>query len=253
MNMKYFLTAILVIVMFRSSAQTCTVSALQFKPNPKFFRTEGFSVSYPVVTVKDKKVSEKINAIIRSELIDAEFMELPLREAMNATLENGLVSMSYAVTFNRDGICSITVEAESCGAYCSGWSRYFNFDLNSGEAIGIDDLVKKDSLNILKDRVYSDKMTAIKKYKEELREALTRNETDSSTYDWAVGHVNGYCINTVRMDAYSLTDTGIEIKDRCEFPHAIQEQAPVYELNYSYKILEGFIAENYLIKLTGRD
>jgi len=236
----------LILVSFHLSAQTCTVNAIQFKPSIKFFSTQAYTVSFPVITTRDKKIGDKINETIQRELIDAEFMDLPFREAMKATLENGLISMSYSVTFNRDGICSITIAAEGCGAYCSAWYRYLNFDLNSGEIVSIDDMIKKVALNSLKDRVFKDKIVALNKYKEEMQEALVRQEVDSSTYHWALTEVDGYCINTINMDAISLTDSGIEIKDRCEFPHAIQSQAPSYDLVYDYKLLEGYLEERYL-------
>jgi len=250
--MKYLsLLILLYIVTSPLAAQTCTVSTLKFKPGPKYFNRTDSTLKYPVVAVKDKKVSEKINSLIRSELIDAEYSELSVQDAMRASLENGLTSMSYNITFNREGIFSLTVDAESCGAYCSGWSRYLNFDLNTGEALTLDDLLKNGASGRLKEMVYADKVNAIHAYKKEMSENLSQKGIDSSDYRWAMGEVDGHCINTIRMDAFSLTDSTLEIKDRCEFPHAIQSQAPFYELRYNYKQLVEYIRESYLAKLIG--
>ena len=55
--------------------------------------------------------------------------------------------MSYEVTYKRNGILSMNIFAEGCGAHCSSWYTYFNFDLKTGKTLKLSDLISENRID----------------------------------------------------------------------------------------------------------
>ena len=165
--------------------------------------------------------------------------------------ENGLINLSYEVIYNKNAILCLQLYEEGCGAYCSSGETYFNFDLKTGKTIGIADLIREEMLDSFRTIVFNDKVKALQEYKIEEMNIFKQGGIDSATYDWALEQVENNCIKTIALENFSLSNSNIEIIDRCEFPHAIRSQQPVYELKYSYQFLQPFLKlkfKNILLK-----
>jgi hypothetical protein len=121
-----------------------------------------------------------------------------------------------------------------CGAYCSGWNAYFNFNSSTGKSITIDDILKNEKKTNFWNMVKSEKTKDLIEYKKVLKEQLEKTSIDSSAYEWALEQVDEYCMNSVSVNQFSHTASGVKIHDDCDFPHAIQGLQPDYKLGYPY-------------------
>lgn len=192
------------------------------------------SIVYPVINTNSKSINKKINEQILEVFVDTEYLKKPVDVALDSAISGGLFSMSYEVTFNSNNILSITINAVGCGAYCSGWSTYFNFNTSTGKSITIDDILINEKKTNFGNMVRNEKTKNLIEYKKVLKEQLEKTSIDSSAYEWALEQVNEYCMNSVSVNQFSLTASEIEIHDDCDFPHAIQGLQPDYKLEYPY-------------------
>jgi hypothetical protein len=235
--MKYLL--ILLFASFQSThAQTVTFKEIKLKPKSEFYTTNESTIIYPLAFTNNKPVDKLINDKIKNEMLGED--AVTARKALTEQSSEGLVNMSYKVSFKKYGILSITIYAEGCGAHCSSWNTYFNFDLKTGKTISIYDLVAENRIDSFRKIVSADKIKALNKYKEEKRN-YSGNDIDSASIHWAIEQVDDNCIGNIQLEHFSLSETGIEIMDPCEFPHAIRALEPDYALKYSYKDMLPFL------------
>jgi hypothetical protein len=163
----------------------------------------------------------------------------------------GLINLSYEVTYNTNGLLSMDVYAEGCGAHCSSWNTYFNFDLRTGEKINISDIILEGKADSFRNIVFNDKLKALQQFKIEEIAALKQEHIDSISYNWILEQVDSNCAKSVEIDNFSLFNQNIEIIDLCEFPFMLRSQQPAYELKYAYQFLQPFLKpkfKNILLK-----
>ena len=223
-------------------AQTVTFREIKLRPKSAFYNINETTIIYPLVITNNKRVDKLINDKIKSETLNADGKNV--RQALNEHISEGLINMNYEVSFKKYGILSLNISGEGCGAYCSTWYTYFNFDLKTGESLSIGNLILENKLDSFKKIVFADKLKVLNKYKEEELN-YKGNDIDSVTIQWAIEHVDENCIGHVQLDNFSLSDLSIEIMDPCEFPHAIRSQEPAYELKYSYRFMQPFLKPKY--------
>ena len=120
---------------------------------------------FPLIKAKSKVVSDRINNTLCSDFLDVDRNKIKksIFENIWPGGENnyGLLSdISYNVLHNSKRIFSISVSAEGCGAYCEPFTRYYNFDLQTGKKFLLDDLLTANGKKLL--------LEAMNKQKKEL-------------------------------------------------------------------------------------
>ncbi|MGG9964648.1 hypothetical protein [Ferruginibacter sp. SUN106] len=222
----------------RAVAQSVTIKEIKCLPDKKHYNTTEATLIYPVVSTKNT-AGKLINAFIKTAIVEKETEDstVSTRQGLKDMAANGLINLSYEVTFNKNNILSLNIFQEGCGAHCSSWNTYFNFDTRTGKAITIEDIISKNNIADFTKMVLKDKQKALTLYKTEEKEELNSKAIDSSEYDWAIREVDDYCFKSVDISNFSLSDTGIAIMDGCEFPNAIKSQSPSYNLSYLYTTL----------------
>ena len=233
-----------------SGAQQCTIKEIKRRPNTGFNNTKEFTISYPIIATGVDYIDKKINAKIRSVLIVEDDKKLPIGQALDAEISEGfIVEMSYTVTLCKHHIISMYVTTQGCGAYCSTWAAYFNFNWKNGELLSLEDMLNEDGLRVFRDTVSKHKLKALADYKNEMNKQLVSAEVDSDDYKWAMEEVNENCINSLSTKDFLLSGVDIEVFDGCDFPHAIQSLAPDYKLRYPYSFLKQFLKPEYIHSL----
>jgi hypothetical protein len=161
----------------------------------------------------------------------------------------GLNKMSYKTTFNNDGILSLTIKYQSCGAVdCVDTTVVMNFDINTGKPLTINDIISKDNLDLFMKGVQVDKSTALNKYKADLKEQLDNQDVAKADYATAIDTVNK-CLTSVQVKNFILTETGIEILDDCDFPQSLDEIKPSYHLVYPYATIKSLLNSDFADKV----
>jgi hypothetical protein len=238
---------VLFILSFCSSAyaQNITFKEIRLKPKSKFYNVNETTIIYPIVVTNNKKIDKLINDKIKKEILDEDNEQISVRKALNEQISDGLINMSYEITFKKYNILSMNIYGEGCAAYCSSGNTYFNFDLKTGRTLEITDLISDNKIDSFRKIVFNDKVKALNVYKIEEIDNLNQKYIDSITCNWALEQVDSNCIKTAQIENFSLSNLNIEIIDPCEFLHAIRSQEPAYQLKYSYKWLSPFLKQKF--------
>jgi hypothetical protein len=243
--MKFLITLSL---LFSTNIYSQQFSIREIKLKSKFDqnRPGNPTIIYPIVLTGDKTVNTLINTEIKKEILDIDGKYQTIYEALKENInEHNLTNLSYEITFKQQGILSINIFTEGCGAYCSSQTHYFNFNLKTGKQITIYDLIDKSKIDSFYRIVSRDKVNALEKYKKEEISELENKYIDSSGYNWIMEEVDRYCINSFKLEVFSILANEIEIIDPCEFPHVMKSQEPFYELKYSFKFILPLLNPRY--------
>lgn len=234
------LTIIFVLLHTLAIGQVATIREIKKEPGADSLTFRNYKITYPVVVTKFKAADEKINFQIKKILLepDSAIVDKRVAQILDTAIKYGLVFMSYKITFNRNSILSLSVDAYSCGGNCSDWQRHFNFNVRTGDVITAADIFKSDSYKIFKDSVFTRKVRELTDYKSKLKADF--GNKDLETYNWAIETIDP-CVNSISLEQFSLSDSEIEIFDRCWFPHAMMELEPFYRLNYSYSSISDLL------------
>jgi hypothetical protein len=249
--MKFFLSALCAILFISSTvyAQHVVFKEIKLRPNKKYDDTGDTSIIYPIVVTGNAAVSKLINAKIKADVLEAAEEKGSLRKDLLELVNDGLTSLSYEVTLNRNGILSFNVYHEACRGNCTSFTQYFNFDLRTGNSLGTADIFARDRLDSFKKIVFAEKVGFLKRYKEEERNSLASKQIDSASFAWAMDEVDSNCMNTVGVENFSLSKNTIEIIDPCEFPRALRGMGPDYALKYSYKAVREFLKPEFAARV----
>ena len=223
-----------------ANAQDFTIKEIRLKPTQKFDKSTKATIVFPLVETRNKQVAKAINDRIKKDILE-EDDRVSTRKALDGYINQGLVNLSYEVTFKRMDILSMTVYLEACGAYCSSSYTYFNFDLKTGRSLTIADLIPDNKIDSFQKMVFADKMKYLEQYKKQMNENLVKREIDSTAYNWISEQVGNNCSMNLPIQNFSLSDSGVTISDPCEFPHVIKALEPTYQLKYAYKSISDFL------------
>lgn len=238
--MKY-LFLLLLLPLTCVQAQRVVIKEIKFRANTRLYTIKDSTIIYPIVTTKNVSVNKLINDKIKEKIFEPESNKTSIKKAVEEQTSNGMTDLSYEVTYNKKGILSLHTDGEGCYAYCSTWSTYFNFDVNTGKEITIKDIIDEDKIDSFIKMVFSKKVSILATYKEEEKTALEKNEIDTATYNWILEQVETNCINTIDVEQFILSDTGISIMNPCEFPHVIRAIEPTFDLIYTYTSIATFL------------
>jgi hypothetical protein len=68
---------------------------------------------------------------------------------------------------------------------------------------------------------------------------------DPEDYRNIMEDVDSNCMNVLNLENFVLSDTSMEIVDRCEFPHVIRSMEPEYRLLYNYNVVTAFLNPDF--------
>jgi len=248
--LKIKIIFLLVISFFSNAcAQKATFKEIRLKPNDKLYNTKETTIIYPIIVTANPQADKLMNAQIKEEMLSPE--ENDKRSTRNILIQQlskdglGLINLSYEVTHNTNGLLSMYIYAEGCGAHCSSWNTYFNFYLQTGKEITITDIIAEAKIDSFRNIVLNDKLKAFQKYKTEEITELKEDHIDSVSYDWILERVDSECTKSVSIYNFSLSNQMIEIIDPCEFPFMLRSQEPSYELKYTYQMIMPFLKPKF--------
>lgn len=124
-----------------------------------------FNGEMPYVESGNRKIAAKINTSIYFDML-----EMPAPRNFHAGIRNVPETMSssqsdigFEVWRNDGKILGIEINAEGCGAYCEGYSSYFNFDAASGERIEPSDIFTSSGLAALNKKLTQQRIARVSK------------------------------------------------------------------------------------------
>ena len=109
---------------------------------------------FPLIKAKSSVVSNRINNTLCSDFLDVDRNKIKksIFENVWPGGENNsrlLSDISYEVLQNSNRIFSISISAAGCIAYCESFTRYYNFNLQTGKQFLLEDLLTVDGKKLL--------------------------------------------------------------------------------------------------------
>jgi hypothetical protein len=247
--MKYLFAAIVLLTPVVTFGQSATIKKIVRSPSSQFSTDVTDTIKYPIIVTGNKIVEERINRQIRYGFFLPDDTSLSTEADLDNFIQTGLIYMDYRATMNEKGFLSLTIRATACGIYCAGWETYFNFDLNNGDILTIDDFIQSDTADF-RQKVLKNKIKDLENYKVQAAKDFNDSPDDSADFEIAKQLVDERCIKSVSLNDFRLNPTSLEILDKCDFPHFIQNMQPDYELVYSYISIEKYLNKEMFKKLT---
>ncbi len=211
------------------------------------------AIRYPIVLTSNDTFADQINKQIKRTLFSPVLKDIEGKQdidLLDSFITIGLNKMSYKTTLNNNGILSLTINYQSCGAVdCVDTSVILNFDITTGKPLAIEDIISKDNLDLFMKGVQVDKSTALNKYKVDLKDQLDNQDISKTDYAAAIDNVNNNCMTSVQVKNFILTETGIEILDDCDFPQSLEDIKPSYHLVYPYNTIKSLLNQNFADKV----
>jgi hypothetical protein len=102
------------------------------------------SYEFPRIVYKpDKNVADTINHVLVADFLSVDPGEVSksiFEEVWphDSILMPALNDISWIVHTNTPKLLSIAITGEGCGAYCEYFTRYYSFDLKTGELLVLD-------------------------------------------------------------------------------------------------------------------
>lgn len=213
--------------------QSIQIDTFRLEKSERFKDIQSKKMNFPIIITGNNQIDSLINTDLKNRFTDNQYPMYSLDSTMIKWAEDQIVFLDFQVTYNQNGILSINISAEGCGAYCTGWTHYFNYSTLNGNWLDISDVIKNPIE--FKERVNKDKEEQFAEQKQYLREML--NETDSgldkSTYDWAIESYKN-CERTTNLESFSIFPDRLEIIEDCNLPNAIKNLKPSIELKYNF-------------------
>ena len=231
--MTRILTIILLLIGTVVIGQSIQVDTFRLEKSDRFKDIQSEKMNFPVIITGNKEIDSLINTDLKNRFTDNQYPMYGLDSTLIKWAADQIVFLDFQVTYNQNGILSVNISAEGCGAYCTGWTDYFNYSTLNGHWFDISDVIKSPIK--FKDRVNKDKEEQFAEQKQYLREML--NETDSgldkSTYDWAIESYKN-CERKTDLESFSIFPDRLEIIEDCNLPNAIKNLKPSIELKYNF-------------------
>ena len=93
-------------------SQAVRIKEIKCKPSPQSYNTGDTTIIYPVIVTHNPAVSKLMNDAIKSEVLPTLDDSETVRNALKEFIEDGLTTISYDITFNRNGILCLYVYVE---------------------------------------------------------------------------------------------------------------------------------------------
>ncbi len=225
---------------FSAIGQSVLFDTFYLKSGGQFEELQTEPMRFPVVKTGNKKVDSLINADIVLRFLDGEWKGEHPSQQLEEWAGEQIVYLDFDVTYNQWGVLSLNISAEGCGAYCSGWTKYFNYKIADGQRLEIGDVI--DATGELLEVIRQDWSNQFLKYKEELREALNDpdGEVDEETYQFVLEEIEP-CLQELRLDRFSIFPDRLLIIEHCSVPNSIKNLTPLIEISYPLKDISKYL------------
>lgn len=232
-KMTRFLTTTLLLTFgLTSFGQKISVDTLFIPRIEKFSNVQNQKLKFPIIRTGNPQIDNLINTDIKNRFTNNEYPDL----STDSTLikwADGIIYLDFQVPYIKNGLISLSISAEGCGAYCTGWTDYFTYNYVTGKYVTIDHII--NTTGKFRNRVIADRKKQYEQQKKELKEMLIDKnaELDEDTYKWALEQYEN-CEKEFTFGSFTLHFDHLEIIEKCYLPNAIKNLTPIIELKYKY-------------------
>lgn len=177
---------------------------------------------FPIAATKTKKVADRVNQHLQEDMLmnasiilDSTAFDLSAFRQTDSSFQAGYTFMSYETGVNTASVWSVNFLVETMGAYPSGFIRYYNFNLNDGSIITIDQILDKKGKDDISKHLMKLREKKLENHLKEIK-----SETDAETFEYVKKSLAD-CNSDSDVSKFYLQAEGIIFyKDEC-LPHAV--------------------------------
>lgn len=190
-------------------------------------------MKFPIIRSKDSEIDIKINTDLKNRFTGNEFPNLPTDSTLIKWTNQSITFLDFNVTYNKNDLISLSITAESCGAYCTMWTDYFTYSTVTGKLVKINEII------ILTDKfinnVISDKDEQYTQQKRELKEMLLDKNSglNDDNYSTALEYYET-CEQSFEIKDFALYDEYLQLIHECYLPRMMRHFTPIITLKYNY-------------------
>jgi hypothetical protein len=200
-----------------------------------------FTVTYPIVSGAIPAATKKK---LENTISYWRVFETTLKE--NLSEYDWLSDAYYKVNYNKNGILDIALTQEGSAAYPDSQTIDLVVDLKTGEQVGINDVLKTDSLSKLAEM--TDKKLKVETAM--ISKRIDKGEfgkEDKESNDSVKEQLNGLEFTPESFKEFSVSDRGVTILYDAGFPHVIQAVQPDGRYFFTWTQLKTFIKADGLL------
>ena len=241
------LTVILVLFTTITFGQSVEIDTFHLKKSTRFNDLQSDKMYFPIVRSSNKETDALINNDLKNRFTRDQYPNEPIDSALTKWAGDQIVYLDFETTYNQNGILSIIISTEGCGAYCSYWTSYYNYSTVTGKWLNISEVV--DTTSEFKSKVYKDKQVQYEEQKDELKKMLNEpeSELDQSTYEWVLENYLD-CEKNFDLETFVIYPDRLEIIADCYLPNAIKNLTPIIELQYKFPEIEEYLKIKKLVE-----
>lgn len=234
-KMTRILTTILfLIIALNSFGQIITVDTLFIDKGEKSAKIQKKDkLKFPLIRTGNIKTDSLINKDLKNRFTNNEYPDLPTDSTIIKWGDGQIINLDFEVTYIKNGLVSLNISSDGCGAYCTSWTDYYTYSVTTGKYITINEII--DTTGKFRTVVISDKDKQYDEQRAELKKMLLNKESglDEGTYKWAIENY-GICDSSFEFNSFALYIDHLEIIAKCYLPNAIKNLKPIIELKYKY-------------------
>lgn len=230
-------TIILLSFTLLTLAQPVRIDTLKFSPSTNLTKLQSTKLKYPLIRTGNHKRDSLINFDIKNRITHSENLLEEVDSSIIKWADEIIIFLDFKVTYNHNGVISLNISAEGCGAHCSSWTHYFNYSTQTGRPLSIASVV--DTSGNFRKLVLSQ---AARQYDKEIKvlRAAKSADTDSTSYNWALDCFND-CRQSIDFERFALHPNQLEIIETCDLPNAIKNLTPDIILRYNFKDIKKYL------------
>jgi hypothetical protein len=241
---RILITILLSIVVIYAFGQKAKIDTLLI---PTHIISKDFAVSelkFPLINTGNSKIDRLINDDLTKRFTGNQFPSLTIDSMLLSWVNQSIAFLDFVVTYNRNGLVSLNITAEGCGANCTSWTNYFTYCLITGKLITINEVIAltdsvRYNINSEKDKQFSTQKSELKKIF-----LSEESEIDYDTYSLALEYYKT-CNKSFEINDFALFEDYIQIIHECELPRMIRHLAPTITLKLTYdEIKEALIIKS---------
>lgn len=204
----------------------------------------GNKIDFPIIITDNAIVDKKINHLVfKSLMYDSRYEKHPIKIAIDSFVIDGLINMQYYISYNKNGILSMHIQYDHCGANCWINDDFINIDLLTGKLISINDIIASDSLSKFKLIALSDKASFLRRFIDSLN--YTPNK---ETYNAVLNKLKE-CKRNLPLDEFQLKDSVFVLFNKCYMATYLRPYEPEVLLRYKYIDIERFLRKDFFEKI----
>lgn len=214
--------------------------------NEKLADISNYTAQFPIIRTGNLDVDNAINTDLKNRFTDYEYLDLSTENTLMQWAEPHLFYLDFKVTYIKNGLISLHITAEGCGAYCTTWTSYYTYSLTTGKYVTLKEIVDisgkfNDIVVAQKDKQYEEQKAELKKM--QLNSASELGE-DVDIYPWALEYYEN-CDQDFELSSFALYPDYLEIIETCYLPNTIKSLTPIIELKYQYADIQEFLKIKY--------